>query len=289
MKRPLAMVALLYTGGVLVGEFLSLPVTWLSASSLALAAVACTWSRARARLLCLLLVFTGWTRLALRAAVPAPGRPPALAGTNTEYLTLRGRLTETPAQRVFEHRDTESWHSLARVEVTALQRTNQWLPAFGRVVVSTPGVLDDRFFGGQPVEITGVLRPPKGPAADGLFDYRTYLSRQGIHYELRVERAEDWRLATSEGGRAHPPLADRFRSWSQATLERGLPEQDESLRLLWAMSLGWTTALTGEVSEPFMRTGTIIDFLFRTTHHCARENSILFHPLVIQSPGQRIP
>src|ERR1044071_801406 len=266
MKRPLAMVALLYTGGVLVGEFLSLPVTWLSASSLALAAVACTWSRARARLLCLLLVFTGWTSLAMRTAVLAPDELRTLAGTNTEYLTLRGRLTETPAQRVFEHRDTESWHSLARVEVTALQRTNQWLPAFGRVVVSTPGVLDDRFFGGQPVEITGVLRPPKGPAADGLFDYRTYLSRQGIHYELRVERAEDWRLAPSGGGRAPPPLAERCRSWSQAALERGLPEQDESLRLLWAMSLGWTTALTGEVSEPFMRTGTMHIFAISGLH-----------------------
>jgi hypothetical protein len=41
-------------------------------------------------------------------------------------------------------------------------------------------------------------------------------------------------------------------------LERGLPREDESLRLLWAMALGWTTALTGEVSEPFMRTGTIL-------------------------------
>jgi len=29
------------------------------------------------------------------------------------------------------------------------------------------------------------------------------------------------------------------------------------VRLLCAMTLGWKTALTGEVSEPFMRSGTI--------------------------------
>ena len=62
------------------------------------------------------------------------------------------------------------------------------------------------------------------------------------------------------------PLADRFRVWARGTLARGLPEQDESVRLLWAMALGWTTALTGEVSEPFMRTGTMHIFAISGLH-----------------------
>src|SRR5207248_5664718 len=55
-----------------------------------------------------------------------------------------------------------------------------------------------------------------------------------------------------------PPLADRFINWAQGALALGLPEIDEPVRLLWAMALGWKTALTGEVSEPFMRSGTKI-------------------------------
>jgi predicted membrane metal-binding protein len=43
----------------------------------------------------------------------------------------------------------------------------------------------------------------------------------------------------------------------------GLPEQDEALRLQWAMVLGWQTALTGEVAEPFMRSGTMHIFAIR--------------------------
>jgi len=32
--------------------------------------------------------------------------------------------------------------------------------------------------------------------------------------------------------------------------------EDEPLRLLWAMTLGWRTAFTGDISELFLRSGT---------------------------------
>src|SRR5947207_1022175 len=175
MKRPLGIVALLYVGGVLLGEFLPLRPSWLLSISLALAAASFVWTAARIHLLCLLLVFAGATNLATRTAVISPFDLRTLAGTNVEYLTLRGTLCETPSQRIYEHRDKEFWHSLARLEVAALQRGTNWQPAFGRVAVTTPGILADHFFGGQTVEVTGVILPPKAPAAEGLFDYRAYL------------------------------------------------------------------------------------------------------------------
>ena len=36
-----------------------------------------------------------------------------------------------------------------------------------------------------------------------------------------------------------PPWCDRFLAWAQSTLARGLPAEDEPVRLLWAMTL-WT-------------------------------------------------
>ena len=54
-----------------------------------------------------------------------------------------------------------------------------------------------------------------------------------------------------------PPLTDRFLNWSKRTLALGLPVEDEPLRLLWAMTLGWRTAFTGDISEPFLRAGTM--------------------------------
>ena len=54
-----------------------------------------------------------------------------------------------------------------------------------------------------------------------------------------------------------PPLTDRFLNWSKQTLALGLPGEDEPLRLLWAMTLGWRTAFTGDIGEPFLRAGTM--------------------------------
>jgi competence protein ComEC len=51
-------------------------------------------------------------------------------------------------------------------------------------------------------------------------------------------------------------LADRFRDWARGALALGLPAEDESLRLEWALTLGWKTALTEEVSEPFVQAAT---------------------------------
>jgi ComEC/Rec2-related protein len=132
--------------------------------------------------------------------------------------------------------------------------------------VSTPGVLPQMFFGGRQVELEGVLRVPREPIAAGIFDYRTFLNRQGIYFQLEVASAKDWRLAPDADPNATRPVADRFADWAKAALAEGLPVEDEPLRLLWAMTLGWKTALTGEVSEPFMRSGTMHVFAISGLH-----------------------
>src|SRR5256885_3237905 len=172
MKRPLVMVALLYTGGVLLGNFWPLPLPWLYAFSFALSLASLIDAPARAFLIWPLVLFAGWTNLSTRTAVVSPFDLRTLVGTNVELITLRGALSETPSQRVYEFHEKESWHTLARVDVTAVQRGANWQPAFGRVAVTTPGVLGSNYFGGQTLEITRGVQPPKGSAAGGLVDYR---------------------------------------------------------------------------------------------------------------------
>jgi len=61
-------------------------------------------------------------------------------------------------------------------------------------------------------------------------------------------------------------MADHFAAWARGILAHGLPVEDEPLRLLWAMTLGWRTALSGEVAEPFMRSGTMHVFAISGLH-----------------------
>src|SRR6266850_3484769 len=262
-KQPLVMVALLFIAGIALYDKCALDWKWAALLASTLLLVAIVNQSARRYLLPAILVLTGAANLGFRTAIISPFdirtavHPPEIA-------TIRGRLTETPYQRVYERGHRETWRTIAFVELQSIThnaKTNT--PAVGTLAVSTTGVLPPYYCEGQTVEITGVLQEPSGPMAEGMFDYRTYLRRLGIHYQLQVSSTNDWRAA---GPLRSPPLSDRFLAWAQGALAKGLPETDEPVRLLWAMTLGWKTALSGEVSEPFMRSGTMHVFAISGLH-----------------------
>jgi len=266
VKHPLVIPTLLYVAGILLGDWLPLSLPGLFGAGFASLLAGLAWPRGRMGCLAALLLIAGWTNQVCRTAVLAPDDlrrlPPEPA-----LVTLRGQLVETPYQRVFDRGEEESWRTLGFVEVTAIRRQGQaWAPAFGRIAASTPGVLGAEFLGGEAVEISGVLSPPKEPVVPGQFDYATHLRRQGIYFQLRSDTTHDWRRAGGLTAPPKPSVADRFSVWAKRTLALGLPVEDEPLRLLWAMTLGWKTALTGEVSLPFMRSGTMHIFAISGLH-----------------------
>jgi ComEC/Rec2-related protein len=266
MKQPLVPVVLWYLAGILLADRLPLSLNGLLAAALVVAGVAAVWERVSSLLLAPLLVLAGATNLTLNTAILSPHDLRTILGEHAALVAVRGRLSETPEQRLYERDDEESWRTVARISVEAVRLGRlPWQPACGRVATGTPGVLPREFFAGQTVEVSGVIAPPKGPLAEGLFDYRAYLRRHAIYYHLRVTSTNDWKAAGPSGqtGRA---LAERFGQWAKAALARGLPVEDEPLRLLWAMTLGWKTALTGEVSQPFMRSGTMHIFAISGLH-----------------------
>ena len=254
MKRPLVPVALSYGGGLLLAEFSRPSLLWLFISSFSILALALASPQRRFFLLWPLLILVGWTNLVSRTAVVSPRDLRVVMSTNGAVVKVRGKLLETPSQRVFERDEQELWRSLAQVEITALRRGTNWEPVVGRVMTSTTGQLPPAFFSGQPVEIEGILTPPAMPIAEGLFDYRAYLAREGIYFQLKADSTNAWRFGSH--AKTTQPLADRFRAWAKAALARGQPVEDESLRLEWALTLGWKPALTENVAEPFIRAAT---------------------------------
>jgi competence protein ComEC len=144
------------------------------------------------------------------------------------------------------------WPKFASVN---LGRDDNWQAAFGEIMVTTPSAVPENIVADQTVEISGVIAQPPSPLAGGLFDYRDYLQTRGIYYELKTISTNNWQLRAPVS--LKPPLTDRFLNWSKRTLALGLPAEDEPLRLLWAMTLGWRTAFSGDFSEPFLRAGTM--------------------------------
>jgi ComEC/Rec2-related protein len=254
----------MYVAGVLLGEFVCAPLSGLFAVLLCAAVAALAWSRARGWLLWPLVALAGWTHMEMRTAVISPSDLRILQGGDEALVDVRGKLLDTPEQRVVLREERDHTNTLARLEVSGIGKGGVWQAAYGKVAVLASGGLPEDYYAGQNVQIHGVLAPAAGPLADGLFDYRDYLRRQGIYYELRTRYESDWTLL--DPILKSRPLTGRFLAWSRATMARGLPEQDEALELLWAMTLRWKTTASGEIYEPFVLSGTMHIFAISGLH-----------------------
>ena len=262
MRRPLVIVALLYAAGLLLAEVVQPPLTHLILSGFAFVVLALVWSRARNWLLVPLIIVVGWANLVSRTAVVSPHDLRTLLTAEPADTAVRGKLAETPRVKMFVRDEEEKYRTLVVVEVSELRRSGEWIPAHGRMMTTTPASLEGRMYRGTEIEVRGIIAPPPGPVAPGLFDYRTYLARHGVYFQLKADSENSWRVI----GEAQPTFADRFLAWSQRTLERGLPETDEPLRLLESMTLGRQTGLNNEVYAPFMRSGTMHIFAISGLH-----------------------
>ncbi|HTH48594.1 MAG TPA: ComEC/Rec2 family competence protein [Candidatus Limnocylindria bacterium] len=264
MRRPLLLPALLLAAGVVAEEFFGGRWPWLFAATALVIGLALIHESRRTLWLATGLFLAGWLNYALQQSAIAPQDLRRIAGSEPEIVTVRGEIAETPTLRLSERKGQLRGRMMVRLHTSALRREHGgWQPATGELIVSSPGALRPEYFRTQRVEVTGVLQSPPGPAAEGLFDYRTFLRRQGVWFTLRSDGDADWRLAAD--GVASAPLSERFLPWAQATLARGLPD-DEAARLLAAMALGWKTPLTGEVDEVFMQSGTMHVFAISGLH-----------------------
>lgn len=264
MNRPLLPPALAFGTGILANEFLGHPPgLWLTFLAVAFGLAFAPGRAGTAAL------WTGWILAgALAHAIHnTPLSPLDLrrgTGIEPRLVELQGRIAETPSLRLKERRGRESGRTLASFEVTSWREPGgDWSPAIGTVMTSTRGTLPPELFRGRSARVTGVLQLPPGPAAPGLFDYRQHLRHQDIHRTLDVTGLEDW--IPDGGPNVSPPFSERFLPWAREALARGLP-RDEATELIWAMTLGWRTGLSGETGTVFMESGTMHVFAISGLH-----------------------
>ncbi|HSY17788.1 MAG TPA: ComEC/Rec2 family competence protein [Candidatus Acidoferrales bacterium] len=255
MQRPFASIVFAYGAGLLLAWLAHPPLAGLFATSAGILLIALCSKKLRPFLVWPLLALLGWANLESRTAVISHNDLRTTLGNQPALVTLRGELAETPRLKIIKIDGEETWRSLARIRVSAIATNENFLPASGEVLAVTSGILDSNFFAGQVVQLSGVIARPTPPLAKGLFDYPDYLATRGIYYQLKTESTDDWILLPPAATK--PPCTDRFLNWSKRTLALGLPAEDEPLRLLWAMTLGWRTAFTGDIDEPFLRAGTM--------------------------------
>ena len=265
MKRPLLSVALIYVAGLLLGNTIPISLTALLPLAFALLLVSLFSIAWRHFSLGALVLVSGWINMVLNTAEISPFDLRKVIGSEPAIVSVRGILAETPSTRVFMRDEKEVWRTMGTLAATSIRRagSTNWEPVVGKVLVITPGKAATNLYAGTEMELQGVIAFAPGPAAPGLFDYRRYLANEGIYYQIKSLSTDEWiRL----GGPAEPSWSDRFLAWAQMTMARGLPVEDDSLHLLWAMTLGWKTGMTNEIYQPFMKSGTMHIFAISGLH-----------------------
>lgn len=282
MKRPLVPVVISYAAGLLLADHLHPPVLLLFAAAMSLLLVAFLLLRRTATnslafagvsVVLTLVCLGGWINLAWRADLVSPLDLRQKYSGEPQFATLRGKLFWSPEERIRNYENRPSTRTLAWIETHSVRLPGgEWMPVEGRVLVTTPGALPQTFGKGAEVEITGVLAHPPGPEADGLFDYRKYLSRQYIHFQLGASGSNDWVI------RREMPAgcSQRFVTWASSVLTRGIAEPGKPLLLLLSMTLGARSTLDPEYYDPFIKTGTMHIFAVSGLHVALISAMLLF-------------
>jgi len=285
MKHPLLLPAVCHASGIVVAWYssFSLSAIW-GLTLLNLAAVMLVTCQ-RAALLVALCFSFGWLQTALNCTPHSPRDLRLQVGDQPTLAILKGRIVRSPQLSAPQMNVTTPvrWRVPVRVEsIKSFGDPNSETPALGRVLVFSEGSFHTNLTTGTLIQVLGVVSRPPPAKAPGIFDYREKLRREGIHYQLKTSVESDWKILKQPN---QPPLQDRFQHWARGQFAAGLPDEDESLRLLWAMVLGWRTALTDEVAEPFMRSGTMHIFAISGLH-IALISGILIALLRVMRVGQ---
>src|SRR5271154_5976094 len=136
MKRPFCPVALLFAGGIFLGQWFHPRPGCLFAFSFLAALAALFWRRGRVYLLTALLPVAGWTNLAWRTAVISPNDLRRVAGPGPEIVTVRGTLHASPTPRIFEWHGRELWRSAVVIDAGQIRLEHGWQPAFGKIIAT---------------------------------------------------------------------------------------------------------------------------------------------------------
>jgi competence protein ComEC len=261
MKQPLGIVAMIYIAGILAGRSMDPPLVTLFLFSFFLAMLALIIRRFAELPLFALIFLLGMLNLSSRTKLLSPCDLRLILGEEPRIATLRGHLLEPPMARPLSHADRE--FVIVRLRAGSILLEEEWRPAAGMVSVMSSGVPETALFRGDLVEVEGVISPPARALFKDGFDYRQHLEGKQIYYQLRTHSTAPIKKIR---GAEHPPWPDRFQSWAKETLARGFSTEDENIQLLWAMSLGWRSALHGEIKESFMRSGTLHLFAISGLH-----------------------
>ncbi|MDO8588479.1 MAG: ComEC/Rec2 family competence protein [Armatimonadota bacterium] len=250
LKRPLFMPAAAFALGIVAAEYVRAP----AGSVVALGVISVVLLLRKPRPAWFLVIvltavfFSGFARYQNYTRIDPSDV--SLAAPD-HYVTAVGVVTSDPEIRERSTRLT--------VRVSRVRMGRNWRTVSGNLLVSLYGsshaLRTNLPNYGDSVRFSGWATLPPEPTNPGVFSYRSYLARQGVHTVLYLRRSG--RIETLRHGSncSVTAVAARARRSVSASLERLMPKRYAGIAE--GMALGTYATLPDDAFENFSRTGTL--------------------------------
>ena len=254
MKRPAVGLALVFAGGIWLGAQVDWPPLWLASGALLLLLV---WRIRPATVTVLLAVAcAGMSSYRWAVSNAAPDQIANLLERREQNIALRGVIVSAP--------DSRDDRCSFKLELTALNRGEDWEPATGRVWMFSHQPITLRY--GDEIECAAVLRVPLPAMNPGAFDWRQWLAQQNIQFTGTIRKSDSCRVLASGRGRVVTAVALRLRERFERALRLGLEDEPTVAGALAAIVIGERSEIPPDTGAAFQRTGVFHVFAINGLH-----------------------
>ncbi|MDZ4815337.1 MAG: ComEC/Rec2 family competence protein [Verrucomicrobiota bacterium] len=258
MKKPLPLLALLFACGIVVAKIFQGDVLlWFLAATLLLGLFTLTRALPLSSwLLVPLIPICGGTALRLEESILASDHLSLQVHQTPAWVKLEGTVAGLPDfipsknPGYGRHRfffDTATW--------SAGQRT---FSCSGRVLVTISGTSQSDVKAGQSLTLNGLLEKPVPAMNPGSFDYKAYLGRRDIFFQMKLRKSQFSTLHRTNSTPASIVnfLAGNIREHVNKALKIDLEQEPGLSAMLSGMILGYRSEIPDDISLAFQKTGT---------------------------------
>ncbi|GAB4108102.1 MAG: DNA internalization-related competence protein ComEC/Rec2 [Phycisphaeraceae bacterium] len=257
---------LVVMAGVMAGTSLPWLHLWLALMLVGSAGVIWMVMRGRERgvrvwaMVTLVFIVSVWAILDLRETASVPLS--AYVGRDSQLAKVRGyvidpAVTGSPTRGAFVRFNYQPPSTRFILRVEEIQADGRWVEAPGDLLVRIDEA-EHRIGIGQAIEAAGWLGPINGPANVGEFDYREYLSQDGIVGRLTLRSRGNWRPLefTTYGFDTRQRLfRHRCAERALSSLRLGMDADSPTMGLLETMLLGRKDSTSSEIRLAFREVG----------------------------------
>ena len=253
MKRPLIIIAILFSSGIVVGRFLTIPLPLLFIlTTFFLILTLILWRR---QSLSLIFLFATIFLLGILSyqnnCIIDPLNISNFVPQTKDKVYVIGIIASDPVNSTTHYGDSKSQFYF---KPSRMQKDGIWQNVNGSVLATVYGK-NEKYRYGDKLVLEVELTLPKPPSNPGGFDYREYLKRQKAYSTIKVEKND---LVKLVGSNKANPIAYKtfiFKDRLRNIISSNIPKEEASI--LAGILLGDRENIPVEMMDKFIKTGTI--------------------------------